>query len=252
MAVDSDIIKYLINKFEDKIRANPLTPEFVKLANYYLVNGNVSEAIDLLNAGLKFYPDYTTAKLLLGKCYLANRYFVDAKKIFEQMLSDFPEMSIAQKYLEIASDLTKNEVSRRHDTDIIPKLDFKAPEFNDYDYNYNLFPTYEIEELEAKTLDLEELEDVPDFNDFKKIFESPHFFKKDNAKPSFERKRLKNKFEVKIITETLADIFAKQGNYFDAIEAYTLLLKIKPERKEALESKISEVEIQINKLINDF
>ncbi len=65
-------------------------------------------------------------------------------------------------------------------------------------------------------------------------------------------KRLKNKFEVKIITETLADIFARQGNYFDAMEAYTYLLKIKPERKEILESKISEVEIQINKLINDF
>jgi hypothetical protein len=30
------------------------------------------------------------------------------------------------------------------------------------------------------------------------------------------------------------------------------LLKIKPERKEALESKISEVEMQINRLINDF
>ncbi len=78
------------------------------------------------------------------------------------------------------------------------------------------------------------------------------FFKKDNGKPSYEKKRLKNKFEVKIITETLADIFAKQGNYFDAMEAYTYLLKIKPERTEVLESKISEVEIQINKLINDF
>ena len=63
---------------------------------------------------------------------------------------------------------------------------------------------------------------------------------------------MRNKFEVKIITETLADIFAKQGNYFDAIEAYTHLLKTKPERKEQLESKIGEVEMQIQKLINDF
>ncbi|HWA06738.1 MAG TPA: tetratricopeptide repeat protein, partial [Ignavibacteria bacterium] len=68
--VDTDIIKYLIQKLEDKIRANPLTPEFVKLANYYLINGNINEAIDLLHAGLKFYPNYTTAHLLLGKAYL--------------------------------------------------------------------------------------------------------------------------------------------------------------------------------------
>ncbi len=250
--VENDIIKYLITKFEDKIRANPLSPEFLKLANYYLVNGNVNEAIDLLNAGLKFYPDYTTARLVLGKCYLAGRYYIDAKKIFEQMLADYPDMAIAQKYLDIANDLLKNEVSRRQEQDIVPKLDFKAPEFNEYDFNYNLFPSYEIEDLGNKTEDLSILDDTLDFNEFRKIFESPYFFKKEIIKPSFEKKRLRNKFEVRIITETLADIFAKQGNYFDAIEAYTHLLKIKPEKKESLESKINEVEVQINKLINDF
>ncbi len=250
--VDTDIIKYLIQKLEDKIRSNPLTPEFVKLANYYLINGSITEAIDLLHAGLKFYPNYTTAQLLLGKAYLSNRYFIDAKKLFEKLLAENPEMAIAQKYLDIASDLTRNEVSRRLEEDIIPKLEFKAPVYNDYDFNYNLFPSYEIEELTAERIDLKDIEESNDYADFRKIFESPHFFKKDGGKPSYEKKRLKNKFEVKIITETLADIFAKQGNYFDAMEAYTYLLKIKPERTEVLESKISEVEIQINKLINDF
>ncbi|MFI5211931.1 MAG: tetratricopeptide repeat protein [Ignavibacteria bacterium] len=250
--VDTDIIKYLIQKLEDKIRNNPLTPEFVKLANYYLINGNITEAIELLQSGLKFYPDYVTAQLLMGKAYLSNRYFMDAKRIFEKILADHPEMAIAKKYLDIASDLTKTEVSRKHEEDVVPKLDFKAPVYNDYDYNYNLFPSYEIEELTQDRLDLEAIEESNDYADFRKVFESPHFFRKDASKPKYEKKRLKNKFEVKIITETLADIFAKQGNYFDAMEAYTYLLKIKPERKEALESKISEVEIQINKLINDF
>jgi tetratricopeptide (TPR) repeat protein len=250
--VDTDIIKYLIQKLEEKIRVNPLTPEFVKLANYYLVNSNTHEAIALLQAGLKFYPEYVTARMLLGKAYLANRYFVDAKKIFEGVIADNPELSIAHKYLDISNDMVKTEVSRRHEEDIIPKLEFKAPEFNDYDFNYNLFPSYEIDELIKDKLDTKEIDESNEYADFKKVFESPHFFQKDNAKPKYEKKRLKNKFEVKIITETLADIFAKQGNYFDAMEAYTYLLKIKPERKEILESKISEVEIQINKLINDF
>ncbi|KXK49518.1 MAG: Tetratricopeptide repeat protein [Chlorobi bacterium OLB5] len=250
--VDTDIIKYLIQKLEDKIRANPFTPEFVKLANYYLINGNINEAIDLLQAGLKFYPGYTTAHLLLGKAYLSNRYFIDAKNLFEKLLSEHPEMAIARKYLDIAAELMKTEVSRRFEDDIIPKLEFKAPVFNDYDFNYNLFPSYEIEELSSDKIDLNLIDDSNDYEEFRKVFESPHFFKKENSKPSYEKKRLKNKFEVKIITETLADIFARQGNYFDAMEAYTYLLKIKPERKEILESKISEVEIQINKLINDF
>lgn len=250
--IDNDIVKYLVTKFEDKVRSNPLTPEFVKLANYYLVNGNVTEAIDLLQAGLKFYPGYVTARILLGKCYLANKYFIDGKKIFEQILAENPDMAIVKKYLDIANDLTKNEVSRRHEDDLVPKLDFKAPPFNDYEFSYNLFPSYEIEEISADGALFETIEDNPEFKDFKKVIEQPHYFKQDIVKPSFEKKRLKNKFEVKIITETLADIFAKQGNYFDAIEAYSHLLKIKPDRKEVLESKISEVEVQINKLINDF
>ena len=117
--VDNDVIKYLIQKFEDKIRSNPLSPEFVKLANYYLINGNVTQAISLLQSGLQFYPNYTTAKLVLGKCYLANKYFFDAKKIFSDIIAEHPDMSIAVKYHEIADELTKSEVSRKHGDDII-------------------------------------------------------------------------------------------------------------------------------------
>lgn len=250
--VDNEIIKYLISKFEEKVRANPLSPEFAKLANYYLINGNVDEAINLLRLGLNIYPEYITARLLLGKCYLASRYFFDAKKIFEQILADYPDLSIARKYLDIADELTKNEVSRRHENDIVPKLEFKAPEFNDYDFNYNLFPSYELDDITSDNNSYNAMDEAPEYSEFKKIFETPHYFKRQTAKPAFEKKRLKNKFEVKIITETLADIFARQGNYFDAIEAYSYLLKIKPERKEQIESKISEVEVQIQKLINDF
>ena len=250
--VDTDVIKYLIQKFEDKLRVNPLTPEFVKLANYYLINGNVNEAISLLHAGLGFYPNYTTARLVLGKCYLANRYFFDAKNLFEKILDEHPDLSIAEKYLEISNDLTKSEVSRKHEEDIIPKLEFRAPVFNDYDFNYNLFPSYEVEDISGDRIDITGFDETNDYREFVKVFESPYYFKKESSTSLPEKKRLKNKFEVRIITETLADIFAKQGNYFDAIEAYTYLLKIKPERKERLESKISEVEVQIQKLINDF
>ena len=250
--VDTDVIKYLITKFEARIRENPLSPEFVKLSNYYLINGSVNEAIELLKAGMKIYPEYVTAKLLLGKCYLANRYYFDAKKIFEQILDEYPGMSIAKKFLEVSLELTRNEVSRKLEQDIIPKLEFKAPEFNDYEFNYNLFPSYELTDVAEGNVNTNSFESSNEFLEFKKILESPYFFKKDNVKPTLQKKRLRNKFEVNIITETLADIFAKQGNYFDAIEAYTYLLKIKQDRKEAIENKINEVEIQIQKLINDF
>lgn len=250
--IDSEVIKYLITKFEDKLKKNPLTPDFIRLAYYYLVSGNADTAIELLQAGLKFYPNYVTARLLLGKSMLAGKYFIDAKKVFEQLISENPDMGIARKFLDITNDLTKNEVTKTYDDEIVPKLEFKAPAFNDYEFSYNLFPSYEIEDVTENNEALVAVEESLEFAEFKKVYESSHSFKKEDFAPTFEKKRLKNKFEVKIITETLADIFAKQGNYFDAIEAYTHLLKIKPGRKDILESKISEVEVQINKLINDF
>lgn len=250
--IDNDVIKYLIVKFEDKIRSNPLSSDFVKLANYYFINSNINEAVNLLHQGLKIYPGYVTARLLLGKCYLANKYYFDAKKIFEGILAEYPDMNITKKYLDIANDLSRSAVSRRHEDDIIPKLEFKTVIFNERDFNYNLFPSYEIEDLINNNLKNGNVDEVPEFTEFKDVIESHHFFKPEQLKTKFEKKRLKNKFEVKIITETLADIFARQGNYFDAIEAYTYLLKIKPEKREQLESKISEVEVQIQKLINDF
>ncbi len=249
--VDQELIKYLIKKLEDKIKANPMTPEFVKLANYYLIDGSVNEAINLLESGLKFYPDHTTAQLILGKCYLANKYYFDARKVFESLLTEHPDMKIAKKFLDVSNELARSEVSRKAEYDVVPKLDFKTPEFNNHEFNYNLFPSYEIEDINSDKVLLNAIEETSEYNDFRKVYESPFFFKKD-SKQKIEKKRLKNKFELKLVTETLADIFAKQGNYFDALEAYTFLLKQKPERKEPIENKINEVEVQINKLINDF
>ena len=74
----------------------------------------------------------------------------------------------------------------------------------------------EMEDVEKDKIEINGLEEADEFKDFVKVFETPYFFKRETAVPSFEKKRLRNKFEVKIITETLADIFAKQGNYFDA------------------------------------
>jgi tetratricopeptide (TPR) repeat protein len=249
--IDNELIKYLIKKFEDKIHSNPLSTEFVRLANYYIIDDRLNEAISILKHGLNFYPHYLTAKLLLGKAYLANRYYYDALKLFESVLSEYPALGIAIKYHDIARELSRNEVSRRIEDDIIPKLEFKAPAFNEHDYNYNLFPNYEIEDLNNDIYKKYNFEDSDEFSDFKKVFESSLVFKREGTVPKYEKKRLKNKYEVKIITETLADIFAKQGNYFDAIEAYTHLLKTKPEAREQLERKINEIEMKIQEMINE-
>lgn len=52
------------------------------------------------------------------------------------------------------------------------------------------------------------------------------------------------------VTPTLAEIYAKQGWYDDAIKAYRTLIKTKPAEKERFENRIAELEEMKNKAIN--
>ena len=53
---------------------------------------------------------------------------------------------------------------------MIPKLEFKTVIFNDRDFNYNLFPSYEIEDLINNNVKDELIEVQPEFTEFKNKF----------------------------------------------------------------------------------
>lgn len=50
-----------------------------------------------------------------------------------------------------------------------------------------------------------------------------------------------------IISKTLAEIYASQGEYKEAIETYSILMKIRPTRKEEIEIRIRELEEELSK-----
>ena len=51
--------------------------------------------------------------------------------------------------------------------------------------------------------------------------------------------------KVRIITETLADLYAEQGNYKEAMEAYNLLLRAGSTNYKRIEEKLLELERKI-------
>lgn len=55
--------------------------------------------------------------------------------------------------------------------------------------------------------------------------------------------------KIKIVTETLADIYAAQGNYTEAFEAYKILIRAGSVNKLRIEEKLNELER--NMLRND-
>jgi hypothetical protein len=50
-----------------------------------------------------------------------------------------------------------------------------------------------------------------------------------------------------IISKTLAEIYASQGEYREAIETYSILMKIRPARKKEIEIRIRELEEELSK-----
>ena len=62
-----------------------------------------NEAIDLNTNIIKIHPNNIDAKIRLGRCYLQNKDFTKAKKIFKEVLEKDPINSLALKNMELAN-----------------------------------------------------------------------------------------------------------------------------------------------------
>ncbi len=65
--------------FDEKVSLiceyNPHSPLFIRLANVEIQNNNIDFAIDILNEGIKLFPQFAIAHILLGKTFsLKGRY----------------------------------------------------------------------------------------------------------------------------------------------------------------------------------
>jgi len=57
------------------------SPLFIRKAEVEIENNHIERAIEILNAGLKLYPDYIAAHLLLGKAWALTGHFDAALEI---------------------------------------------------------------------------------------------------------------------------------------------------------------------------
>ncbi|MCI0474600.1 MAG: hypothetical protein L0Y76_13575, partial [Ignavibacteria bacterium] len=83
---------------------------------------------------------------------------------------------------------------------------------------------------------LKEIEEFSIASTAKKVIQGDNG---SNTRPEQKDSWLSN---VKIVTETIADVMVKQGLYKDAFDAYTLLLRAGHKNKKRILEKISELE----------
>ena len=201
--------KNTIDKIKLIYEFNNHSPLFARVASSELENGNYDSALEMVEEGLKKYPDYITAKLVYAET-LANlgRY----EKVIEEMekikeeLDDEKTINYYLEYFEEIKEKQQNESSEKDN-------DKTSGDEND------------IEKLAEKVRKAK----MP---------------KIDNASTT-DFKGPDNKKSKNIVSETLAGIYYSQGSYSEALEIYEQLLESNPSKAEFYMEKINEIKSQM-------
>ncbi|MBD3179298.1 MAG: tetratricopeptide repeat protein [Candidatus Latescibacteria bacterium] len=209
--MDSDLkeeFRQLLERFEEAPRSRLFAP----VADMYRKTGDLDRAVEICNQGLEIYPDYVSARVILGKCFYDKGASERAKTEFERVLELDSENMVALKFL---GDICLAEDRRDKAADYYREL-LEIDPTND-----RIRDIYEelTEEFDPPEIDLEKSESVESLVD-----------------------------ENEPATMTLAGIYASQGYYQKAVDIYRSILAEQPENEEArkmlarVENKLSETD----------
>uniref|UniRef100_A0A7V3RGC7 Tetratricopeptide repeat protein n=1 Tax=candidate division WOR-3 bacterium TaxID=2052148 RepID=A0A7V3RGC7_UNCW3 len=98
-----------IARLAEKFNKDPKSRIFVQLADAYRKNNMVDEALEILNQGLQYHPNYPLAYLILGKCYVDKRMYAQAKDAFEKTIEFDPVNIVALRLLAQVCETLKDE-----------------------------------------------------------------------------------------------------------------------------------------------
>jgi hypothetical protein len=103
-----------IEKLEARWAENPDGRYFAPLADAYRKAGRVDDAIQVVTQGLIKHPDYLSAHIVMGRCFLEKKDDSGARGAFDKVLSLDSENIIALKSLaEIAERTGETDAARR-------------------------------------------------------------------------------------------------------------------------------------------
>lgn len=97
-----------IARLSERYNKDPESRIFVQLADAYRKNSMIDEALDVLNNGLRYHPQYALAYLIMGKCFFDKRMFLEAKESFEKTLSMDPQNIVALRMLAQTCELVQD------------------------------------------------------------------------------------------------------------------------------------------------
>lgn len=87
-----------IEQIELRLSRKSSSPMFARLAGEYLAHNRVEEAKDLCNSGLLNFPAYSTAHLILAKCFASENNDSDALSHLQQALTFDPNSTLLKLF----------------------------------------------------------------------------------------------------------------------------------------------------------
>jgi len=231
--------------FNDKVNLiyefDKRSPLFVRMANTEIEKNNIKKAIEILNSGLKGYPDYAAANILLGKAYtLLGNY---GKAL--QNIKTGCDIIHSQKTYEFYLNEIENIKKQRSLFELSRRKSFMPPaeEIEKNSSEPSLFEPEKGEEKKPHKFE-EQLYKLAEEISHAKMPEAANQSADSESGDSANNISFVN--ENLIVSETLAKIYIAQGEYNEAIIVFQKLKKKNPGKTDYYDEKIIELKKQID------
>jgi hypothetical protein len=243
-----------INNLKEKLEEDFFSPSFLRLANIFYLNNKFDECISICKIGIELIPDYITPRILLIKALLKLEYINEAETELQKIENKILKTDIYQIFINKIVTLKKTSSQERiyYPGSLYKSLDYKVFEKRIKKIVKEITP-HDIQD-ETETLSLDKLNtdsneefDMNSYDLFLDKLSALKLEKDTEAKTESEAESKETSdydvmSKMKIITETLADIYAKQGNFKEAFNSYTFLIRAGSPNKKRIEEKLIALE----------
>ncbi len=231
-----------IIKYESILAKDPKSVVFAPLADAYRKAGMLDDAFRVCTDGLKYHPDHTGGRVVLGRIYFEKGLYEEARLELENALRLSPENIVARKLL---GEIYFIQGDQKRALEEFDRVLFLNPGDKEVSERIRLLKELPGGEEKHEVAVKKEEEEVGDLggemegelvvNEEGLVLQIPEEEKEDISADGFVIKSAEEIFEEdreEICTLTLAEIYRQQKLYDKAIEVYEKLLKKEPDNIE--------------------
>jgi tetratricopeptide (TPR) repeat protein len=208
-------------------------PEFAHHAANLMAEGRMEEAAEICRTGIRMFPWYATGFLLLGSCYETQGKIAEASEEYRNALQIHPDNYALHRLLAaLERQIVRPEIAPPDPPPPMPPLQEAEEPVPYVEEAQTPEPAPEAKETDENGVEflirrLQEAKTAP-------AAAVPSTLEKEGSRGGTSSSR--------IVTVTLAEIYAHQGEYAEAARAYRRLIEQRPDEAERFEKRAIELD----------